>query len=69
MYIVVIAVEAEAGARPAVAEGGELPDGAAPSDDEPAPRDDPHRALDLDLDVYVPHLLPVNTTDRGFDCH
>ncbi|CAH2099889.1 unnamed protein product [Euphydryas editha] len=38
-------------ARPAVAEGGELPDGAAPSDDEPPPRDDPHRALDLDLDL------------------
>ncbi|CAH0722583.1 unnamed protein product, partial [Brenthis ino] len=39
------------GARPAVAEGGELPDGAAPSDDEPAPADDVHRALDLDLDL------------------
>ncbi|XP_034841147.1 AP-3 complex subunit delta isoform X1 [Maniola hyperantus] len=37
--------------RPAVTEGGELPDGAALSDDEPPPRDDPHRALDLDLDV------------------
>ncbi|KAJ8734794.1 hypothetical protein PYW08_014044 [Mythimna loreyi] len=38
-------------ARPAVAEGGELPEGAALSDDEPAaPPDDPHRALDLDLD-------------------
>nr|QHN70698.1 garnet [Limenitis arthemis astyanax] len=37
--------------RPAVAEGGELPDGAAPSDEEPPPRDDPHRALDLDLDL------------------
>ncbi|XP_049887689.1 AP-3 complex subunit delta [Pectinophora gossypiella] len=37
--------------RPAVAAGGELPEGAAPSDDEPAPPpDDPHRALDLDLD-------------------
>ncbi|XP_026727334.1 AP-3 complex subunit delta [Trichoplusia ni] len=37
--------------RPAVAEGGELPEGAALSDDEPPPpRDDPHRALDLDLD-------------------
>lgn len=38
--------------RPAVAEGGELPEGAALSDDEPPPpRDDPHRALDLDLDL------------------
>ncbi|XP_072936013.1 AP-3 complex subunit delta [Epargyreus clarus] len=38
--------------RPAVAAGGELPDGAAPSDDEPPPpRDDPHRALDIDLDL------------------
>ncbi|XP_050353231.1 AP-3 complex subunit delta [Nymphalis io] len=37
--------------RPAVAEGGELPDGAAPSDDEQSPHDDPHRALDLDLDL------------------
>ncbi|KAH9634046.1 hypothetical protein HF086_001248 [Spodoptera exigua] len=37
--------------RPAVAEGGELPEGAALSDEEPAPPpDDPHRALDLDLD-------------------
>ncbi|CAG4922665.1 unnamed protein product [Colias eurytheme] len=37
--------------RPAVETGGELPEGAAPSDDEPAPpHDDPHRALDLDLD-------------------
>lgn len=38
--------------RPAVDAGGELPDGAAPSDDEPPPpHDDPHRALDLDLDL------------------
>ncbi|KAL4705006.1 hypothetical protein ACJJTC_009794 [Scirpophaga incertulas] len=38
--------------RPSVESGGELPDGAAPSDDEPAPPpDDPHRALDLDLDL------------------
>ncbi|XP_047538329.1 AP-3 complex subunit delta [Vanessa atalanta] len=37
--------------RPAVAEGGELPDGAAPSDDEQSLHDDPHRALDLDLDL------------------
>ncbi|CAG9783005.1 unnamed protein product [Diatraea saccharalis] len=38
--------------RPAVAEGGELPEGAAPSDEEPPPPpDDPHRALDLDLDL------------------
>lgn len=37
--------------RPAVAEGGELPEGAALSDEEPPPPpDDPHRALDLDLD-------------------
>ncbi|XP_013195011.2 AP-3 complex subunit delta [Amyelois transitella] len=44
--------EAPAWSRPAVAAGGELPAGAAPSDDEPAPaRDDPHRALDLDLDL------------------
>ncbi|XP_013144425.1 PREDICTED: AP-3 complex subunit delta [Papilio polytes] len=42
--------DVERTARPAVAEGGELPEGAAPSDDEPA-RDDPHRALDLDLDL------------------
>ncbi|XP_053602028.1 AP-3 complex subunit delta [Plodia interpunctella] len=38
--------------RPAVAAGGELPAGAAPSDEEPPPpADDPHRALDLDLDL------------------
>ncbi|CAG5017958.1 unnamed protein product [Parnassius apollo] len=37
--------------RPAVEAGGELPEGAAPSDDEPPPHDDPHRALDLDLDL------------------
>ncbi|XP_061712599.1 AP-3 complex subunit delta isoform X1 [Cydia pomonella] len=44
--------EGEIAARPVVAEGGELPEGAAPSDDEPAPpADDPHRALDLDLDL------------------
>ncbi|CAH2263050.1 jg10839 [Pararge aegeria aegeria] len=43
--------EGARGERPAVAEGGELPDGASLSDDEPPPRDDPHRALDLDLDV------------------
>ncbi|XP_013167088.1 PREDICTED: AP-3 complex subunit delta [Papilio xuthus] len=42
--------EAERMVRPAVEEGGELPEGAAPSDDEPT-RDDPHRALDLDLDL------------------
>ncbi|KAM3966582.1 adaptor-related protein complex 3, delta 1 subunit-like garnet [Aphomia sociella] len=42
----------ECARRPAVAAGGELPDGAAPSDDEPPPpHDDPHRALDLDLDL------------------
>ncbi|KAG6458668.1 hypothetical protein O3G_MSEX010976 [Manduca sexta] len=44
--------EAE-GSRPAVAAGGELPEGAALSDDEPprhARADDPHAALDLDLD-------------------
>ncbi|XP_073944206.1 AP-3 complex subunit delta-like [Choristoneura fumiferana] len=40
------------GGRPVVAEGGELPEGAAASDEEPAPpADDPHRALDLDLDL------------------
>lgn len=44
----------DGGGRPAVAVGGELPEGAAASDDEPAPRDDPHRALDLDLDMSVP---------------
>ncbi|XP_068628481.1 AP-3 complex subunit delta isoform X2 [Battus philenor] len=38
--------------RPAVEEGGELPEGAAVSDDEPpTPHDDPHRALDLDLEM------------------
>ncbi|XP_075982837.1 adaptor-related protein complex 3, delta 1 subunit-like garnet [Anticarsia gemmatalis] len=43
--------EESSASRPAVAVGGELPEGAALSDDEPAPpRDDPHRALDLDLD-------------------
>ncbi|XP_059049466.1 AP-3 complex subunit delta [Achroia grisella] len=44
--------EEESVRRPAVDAGGELPDGAAPSDDEPPPpHDDPHRALDLDLDL------------------
>ncbi|CAG9107822.1 unnamed protein product [Plutella xylostella] len=38
-------------ARPEVSVGGELPEGAASSDDEPPPRDEPHRALDLDLDL------------------
>ncbi|CAH2068610.1 unnamed protein product, partial [Iphiclides podalirius] len=39
-------------ARPEVEVGGELPEGAALSDDEaPPPHDDPHRALDLDLDL------------------
>lgn len=48
--------EWEVGSRPAVQAGGELPEGAASSSDEPggaAPRSpdlDPHRALDLDLD-------------------
>ncbi|KAI5634781.1 AP-3 complex subunit delta-1 domain-containing protein [Phthorimaea operculella] len=43
--------EASLRARPAVEEGGELPEGAALSDEESAPQpDDPHRALDLDLD-------------------
>ncbi|RVE40047.1 hypothetical protein evm_015303 [Chilo suppressalis] len=47
-------LEGESGrtARPAVEAGGELPEGAAPSDEEPPPPpDDPHRALDLDLEL------------------
>ncbi|CAK1548539.1 unnamed protein product [Leptosia nina] len=44
--------EAIVSRRPAVETGGELPEGAAPSDEEPQPAStDPHRALDLDLDI------------------
>ncbi|CAG9575829.1 unnamed protein product [Danaus chrysippus] len=52
--------------RPTVAEGGELPEGAAPSDDEPPPRDDPHRALDLDLDMPLREEELLSTRTRPY---
>ncbi|VVC94180.1 unnamed protein product [Leptidea sinapis] len=59
--------------RPVVECGGELPEGAAPSDeDPPSAGDDPHRALDLDLDVplredelFMSKTKPYPTPESG----
>lgn len=57
-------------ARPAVAHGGEQPEGAPPSDDDPHdPRDhhdDPHRALDLDLDIPLREEELLTTRVRQY---